>query len=302
MVLAIPGHQGDWSQRMEFRIPENANQDFAPPVEKFFSAILDAHPRVLIDRADKQLFAEQNRATPDGEAILKEANTWVTKELPTEKDAESKIEGSSKKENAKIALVASEHASNQIYHAVDLFCKAYILTSDNKFKQKAILWAMSVASWDPDGVSYLSDFGDARCMVAMALAFDTFYDQLDNDQRQILISAIDKRANRFYRGWINNIDAKVLSNHVWQYILHYFFQTAIALYGETDNAGNWIRYAYELWLARAPVLGGDDGGWCEGASYFRLNMETLLDIPMIIKRYTGFDFIKNTDWYQKNPY
>jgi hypothetical protein len=98
------------------------------------------------------------------------------------------------------------------------------------------------------------------------------------------------------------IDAKVLSNHVWQYILHYFFQTAIAMYGETDDARNWLKYAYELWLARAPILGGDDGGWCEGASYFRLDMETLIDIPMIIKQYTGYDFIKNTEWYDKNPY
>ena len=295
-------HNGDWSQRLQFRITTNSDQDFAPGVEKFFSAIPGSHPRVLVDRSNEKLFTEQNRGTEDGAAILKEVNIWMTKEPPTEKDAERKIEGNSKEENDKIALVASEHASNNVYFAVDLFCKAYILTGDNKFKQKAIAWAMSVAAWDPDGVSHLSDFGDARCMTAMALAFDTFHDQLNDNQRQLLIKAIHKRADRFYHEWINNIDAKVLSNHVWQYILHYFFQTAIALYGETDDARNWIQYAYELWLARAPILGGDDGGWCEGASYFRLDMETLLDIPMIIKHYTGFDFIKNTEWYQRNPY
>ncbi len=140
-------HNGDWSQRLQFRITPNADQDFAPGIEKFFSAIPASHPRVLVDKSNEKLFAEQNKVTEDGTAILKEVNIWMTKEPPTEKDAERKIEGNSKEENDKIALVASEHASNNIYFAVDLFCKAYILTGGNNFKQKAIAWAMSVAAW-----------------------------------------------------------------------------------------------------------------------------------------------------------
>jgi len=85
-------------------------------------------------------------------------------------------------------------------------------------------------------------------------------------------------------------------------MLHYFLQTALAVYGESKDAEKWISYVYELWLARAPVMGRLDGGWLEGASYFRLNMETLLDIPMIIKTYTGFDFIQKHPWYQNNPW
>ncbi|SFQ38282.1 Heparinase II/III-like protein [Parafilimonas terrae] len=295
-------HDGKWSDVLAFRITGASNKNFSPPVEKMYAAIPAAHPRVLIDKSGQKTFSAQNKNTADAKMIIEEAAKLVKLAPPPETDAKSKLKGKSKAENDKIALVASSRASNKIYNAVHLFCKAYILTGDQKYAKKAIEWAMSVSGWDPNGLSLLSDFGDARCMLSMALALDTFYDQLTPSQKKILTDAIHIRADRFYHSWINNIDAKVLSNHVWQYIFHYFFQTAIAVYGETPDAANWINYAYELWLARAPVLGGDDGAWCEGASYFRLNMETLLDVPMIIKQYTGYDFIANKKWYELNPY
>src|SRR5690606_3511325 len=92
---------------------------------------------------------------------------------------------------------------------------------------------------------------------------------------------------------------KVLSGHVWQHILHYFFESVIAIYDADDaETGEWLTYAYELFLARAPVLGDPDGGWAEGASYFRMNMETMIEIPARIRMYTGFDFIKSHPWYK----
>lgn len=74
------------------------------------------------------------------------------------------------------------------------------------------------------------------------------------------------------------------------------------MHGQLKDADKWLTYAYELWLARAPVLGGSEGGWLEGIFYFRINMETLLGIPMIIKDYTGYDFINKNKWYTNNAY
>ncbi len=71
------------------------------------------------------------------------------------------------------------------------------------------------------------------------------------------------------------------------------------MHGDEPEAATWLSYAYELFLTRSPILGGVDGGWVNGASYFRMNMETLLDIPIFIKKYTGFDFINAHPWYQK---
>ena len=295
-------HNDLWSDVLKFRVSNDAIKNFAPPVQQFWSAIPKEHPRTLINKRNEISFVQKVKRNEDALVILKTANDLLNTVLPNENEGESDSKGSKDVEKRKLEIIASLHASNRVYNAIDLFCKAYIISNDKKYKQKTIEWAMIVAGWDPNGVSHSSDFGDARCMISMAEAFDTFNDDLDPSQRVILLKSIQARASRFYHEWINNIDAKVLSNHVWQYILHYFFQTAIAVYGDVDEAKDWINYAYELWLARAPVLGGGDGGWGEGASYFRLNMETLLGIPMIIKEYTGFDFFKDNVWFQKNPY
>jgi hypothetical protein len=137
-------------------------------------------------------------------------------------------------------------------------------------------------------------------MVGMAIVYDTFYGQLNAGQKAKLVRAISQRANDFYNEWVNTIESKVLSGHVWQHILDYFFQTSLALYGEEPAAKDWLSYAYELFLARAPILGGTDGGWVEGASYFRMNMATMLDIPLYIKSIIGFDFINAHPWYSEN--
>ena len=295
-------HDGAWSDVFKFRMGDDATKTFAPPVERFWAAIPKEHPRVLINKKDEKSFIKNVKGDEDAMVVLKKADNLLEMTPLGEKEGESKMDGNSDMENRKLEIIASEHASNKIYNAIDHFCKAYLISKDKKYEKKAMEWAMAVAGWDPDGVSHSSDFGDARCMVSMAEAFDTFNDDLNASQKAALLKSIKVRAGRFYHGWINNIDAKVLSNHVWQYILNYFFQTAIAVYGDVDEAKNWISYAYELWLARAPVLGGGDGGWGEGASYFRLDMETLLGVPMIIKEYTGFDFLKDNEWYKRNPY
>lgn len=108
------------------------------------------------------------------------------------------------------------------------------------------------------------------------------------------------QSRSFYSDWINQIESKILSGHVWQHILHYFLQTALAVYHHEPEAGNWLTYAYELFLARTPVLGGFDGGWVEGASYFRMNMETVLDIALTGSGHLLDSIMAHYSWYLEN--
>lgn len=295
-------HGGRWSAVERFRVTAGASTHIAPPAEQFLAGVPAAHPRVLIDPKEVREFAAAVRGGADAAALLKKAVKMLGVAIPEETAGASARKGRNEDESRKLALEASKVGSYKVYAAVDLFCKAWLISGDERYAAKAVSWGMAVAGWDPDGVSKINDFGDARCMLSMALVFDNFHDRLSAEQRMLLLKSIQVRADRFYREWINNIDAKVLSNHVWQYILHYFLQTAVAVYGEMDEAKDWLRYGYELWLARAPVLGGGDGGWQEGTSYFRINMETLLGIPLLIRDYTGYDFLEGNEWYRRNPY
>src|SRR5690554_186209 len=289
----------EWKETLSFKITKDAIPFVSPKAIQFLNALPADHPRVLTTTADLPRLKSLN-IDEDISAIYKGAEKSLSFKVPSETEGIPQKEGADEKQNRKFQLDSSKRLGSTVYDNTLLLCQAYILSANRKFADKAIEIAMEVSKWDPKGVSGINDFGDARCMLTMALVYDTFHDLLSNEQKLKLLQSIKPRAEHFYDEWRNNIEAKVLSGHVWQHILHYFFQTSIAVYNEEPRAGKWLEYAYELFLARTPVLGGFDGGWVEGVSYFKMNMETVIDIPLTIQKYTGFDFINTHPWYSEN--
>lgn len=287
-----------WSKTFKFNVGRHADTAVPPAYRHFRSAIPASHPRVLIDNADIPALMRKVKGRKDAAMILKNAESYLDDPLPIEGALPAIEKGNYQQQ--KVYQKKSKHLGFDALDAMKALCKAYILTGDNKYAGKGKALAMQVATWNPNGLSGFEDFGDGACMLTMALGFDTFNDKLDPDEKTSLLKRINTRGERFYQLWINNVDAKVLSNHVWQFLFHYFFRTALAVDGASPYADKWLRYMYALWLARAPVLGRMDGGWAGGLSYFTINISTLLDIPMVIKQYTGYDFIHHTPWYRNS--
>ena len=288
-----------WSQRLKFLMPGNAAPVASPAPEELLSRIPAGHPRILADRPGLDLrgFAEQDEAR----AILAAAEQALAVEMKAEIEnlqGKAAREGLTPQQADRLRKDAVVRSGHRINATVIPLCQAYLLTGDRRYRDKAVEMAMEISSWDPDGITSESDFTDGISMYGMALVFDTFYDDLSGEQKAQLISSARTRAARFYNHWVNNIESKVLSGHVWQLLLNEFFKTALALYRHEDKAAGWLSYAYGLFLGRTPVLGGIDGGWAEGASYFRMNIDMLVEIPEKIKNYTGFDLIGSHPWYR----
>lgn len=293
----------EWSGSNRFVVAYDALDLLSPSAEKFLKAVPAAHPRLLTNREglkDLRLLKED----ADAIAILREAEDMLKLKMPREADGLPKRSDEDKERDKKLKQDAGSSLGKQVYTVVTGLAQAWVISGDDRYLQSARAIGAEVATWDPAGItgSRTSDFADARCMLAMALVFDTFHDRLSQSEKSALQNAINKRATGFYQSWVNNQEARLLSGHVWQHILHYFFETSVALYGHEPDASAWLSYAYELFLARAPILGGKDGGWTEGASYFRMNMETLINVPLRIREYTGFDFITAQPWYANNIY
>lgn len=296
----VAGEQ--WSGVQKFVVTSASIHLVSPPAHDFQKNIPGGHPRVLAESNAIAALRRLPRHDDDVRAILNEAHAALQGEIPAEAEGIPEQDGDDEERDRKFRQDASQRLGDFVFKAIEPLCQAYLLTGEKRFRRRALDIALEVARWDPDGVtgSGTSDFADARCMLAMALTLDTFYDDLSPAEKKTLVSASRARAESFYQSWINHQEARVLSGHVWQHILHYFFQIALALHGEDRAADKWLAYAYELFLARTPILGGTDGGWTEGVSYFRMNMETVLEIPLFINRYTGFDFINSHPWYGKN--
>lgn len=284
-----------WSAIQNFIVTDHSIRIVSPTTDRLLEQVPQAHPRVLLNNPSQEITKMSKQK--DALSILAEADKVMTQKILTEKDAQPLVLSSDEKQNNKIQQDATVGLGNKVHKMVLTLCQAYLLTGHQAYADKAIAIATEISQWDPKGISGSRDFTDGNCMYDMALVFDTFYDQLMPEQRAKLLKAASVRAAGFYKTWVNNIESKVLSGHVWQLLLNEFFKTSIALYGHEPEATQWLTYSYELFLARAPILGGLDGGWAEGASYFQMNMETLIDIPDKIKIFTGFNFINLHPWY-----
>ena len=211
----------EWSATQQFIVKPNALNMVSPVATAFLAKIPTGHPRILLNNPDQDLKKLPKNA--DATAIIAEADAVLNQKILTEKDAQPAAVTGDKKQDNKISQDAVVGLGNDIHKMVSSLCQAYLITDNQKYTTKAIDIALEVAKWDAKGISGSRDFTDGKCMFNMALVFDTFYDKLSPEQRTILLNAIKIRASGFYKSWVNNIENKVLSGHVWQLLLNEFF-------------------------------------------------------------------------------
>ncbi|MGL5262744.1 MAG: DUF4962 domain-containing protein, partial [Bacteroides sp.] len=171
------------------------------------------------------------------------------------------------------------------------------LTGDERFAKEALRQALHISKMDPKGPATQEDFNSASAMLAMATAYDVAHDLMSETEKEQLKKAIRVRGDHFFRSYANRFEAHSMDNHVWQHTLRRFFMTAIAMSGELEGADQWLAYTYEVWCSRFPILGGKDGGWHDGSSYYQVNFQTFIMMPFMLKNLTGVDFF-DLPWYK----
>ena len=291
------------SEVCRFVITGESRNYTTPPSEQMLSACPGSHPRILITTNELAAFRRRVRKLPEVKAIITTADRYVNRRPPSEDSGKPREKGKNTFEQKNFAKWASKALGNQLSSSTSALAKAYIITGDKRYGRQAIRYAVHVAGFDPDGVTSrkVSDFADGTCLRAMALAYDSCFDLLTAQEKSRLQKAIAIRSGRMFAGWRNNLETRVFSAHIWQHILHEFAEAAFATLGEINESELWASYVYELWLARVPLLGGEDGGWANGNNYFGTNFVTLISIPTFFEQLTGVDFFAHP-WYRNSIY
>ena len=286
-----------------FVIMDASRNQLTPSSEQMLSACPESHPRALITANELTVFRKRVQGSPQARAIIREADRYLDREPPSEQSGKPTEKGTDSFEQKNFAKWASKALGNRLSTSTSALTKAYIITGDGRYGRQAIRYATHVAGFDPDGITgrQVSDFADGTCLRAMALAYDSCFDSLTPEEKSKLQKAIAVRAGRMFTNWRNNLETRIFSAHVWQHILHEFAEAAFATLGEIDEAELWASYVYELWLARVPLLGGEDGGWANGNNYFGTNFVTLISIPTFFEQLTGVDFFAHP-WYRNSIY
>ncbi|MGK7393282.1 MAG: DUF4962 domain-containing protein [Candidatus Cyclobacteriaceae bacterium M3_2C_046] len=295
----VKSSDGAWQPRSRFKISGTTPTYVTPAFSQLLQGIPQSHPRLLIFARELNSLRKRAGGYEDNKIILQKADEAINKELPAEEEAEPAFQGKTEYQTKKIAKDFSKKVGREVLKMVEPVCQAFILTGNEKYLLPVLQWSRQLSSWDPEGPTRVNDFADSQIMYSMALIYDTFYDKLAKTDKKQLLEAIAARGSHFYDHWINNLEARLVSNHVWQFNLYRLFMTSLAVMGDLPEAKNWMHYIYDIWLARAPILGGADGGWVHGVSYFHINTVTLLDLPAKLEKITGFNYIQD-DFYANN--
>ena len=293
-------NDGKWNEIDSFWITSSTPKFDTPEIKKVLQSIPAEHPRVLIRKGELDEFRSRAKEYKESAMIIQDVDKYLNQLPPPEESALPAFSGKNDFENNKIALLASKTSGWNIYNVLNSLSQAYILTGDKKYFVTAKKWMLEISKWNPNGPSHASDFGDSGIMTGMAISVDTFWDLLTQTERDFIIKPATVRASQFYKLWINQVESRSSSMHVWQHILHRVLYASIAFMGETPEAEKWLEYIYELWIAQAPKMAEKDGAWFNGTGYFRMNTLTMYDVSAIFKDLTGVDFLWS-DWYKNNP-
>ena len=286
----------EWSDFASFTV-NDSSVDFAPVgIETLIKSIPKTHPRVMFEKEDWSALQTKTKSYKERSHIVQRANNIIGERIPSERDATIQFKGRDENETDKIKKNFSKEVGYEFGKSLHTLTQAYALTKEKKYFDTALLWMREATSWDPEGLTRINDFGDSYIMESLALAVDVFWEELDSTDRKAILEQVAARANGFYDKWTNYLENRNSSMHVWQHILHRMFLTSLATIDEIPEAEKWLAYSYELWLAQHPKMAEEDGAWFNGTGYMRMNLMTLLDIPMKLGAYTGQNFFK-APWY-----
>ena len=134
-------------------------------------------------------------------------------------------------------------------------------------------------------------------MKVFAKFYDTFYDQIDSELKAKIVDKSEEFLHKMSEHWIGVAESRQYNNHFWQKELSGYFYVALAIFQESDIAKKALEYGYEIFLAKSPVLGGNDGGWANGLGYFGVNTGTVIDMAYIISK-VGKANVFDKPWYK----
>lgn len=286
-----------WSPVLQFTVEANPDK-FCPPLLKTMQAKLPkSHPRILVQKEQWADFMKNCKSKPEYQWYLERANQVLKTPMQSVNDINTDLAAGLKNEMQRSAMLTRE--SRRIIDKeeanVELLIRAYLLTQDTKYSKEAVKRILEMISWG-ENENVMGDFNASTMLSLSSLAYDSFYNLLDETQKQILLKEIKKRGNEFYKNFNNRLENHIADNHVWQMTLRIFTFAAFSVYGELPEADLWTDYCYNVWLARFPGL-NKDGAWHNGDGYFAVNFRTLIEVPYFYTTITGFDFFSDP-WYQ----
>lgn len=294
----VNGEKTDWSDVLRFTVV-NDGEIFNPPTfSNFITKLPTTHPRIWAEKGEWDAFIQKSRNKEERNWYIEYANKVVDEEvkhlaevIDTSKVGELDLEV---KRNA-LLVRESRRIVDREEANTDCLIRAFLLTKDERYFEAAMRRIEEIVSWRSS--PYLKgDFNASTLLSLSTMAYDSFYDLLSVEQKALLLGEIKEHGGNFFKRFQNHFEAHIIDNHTEQMNLRIFTMAALATYGELPEAQKWAEYSYNVWIVRFPGV-NDDGAWHNGDSYFHVSIRTLIEVPSLYSRISGYDFFKDP-WYK----
>ncbi|WP_163932717.1 DUF4962 domain-containing protein [Paraferrimonas sp. SM1919] len=282
-----------------FRVDDNIAH-FAPPIQtqEQIADNLPEHPRFFGLNGSTEQFTKRIPQALQ-QTILTNAELFLTPESRKDHFADVNY-GLKPHEIKRQKINRAKILLNHLRLKVLYLSQAYMLTKEARYAQAAREKYDFFQSIDKANIT-LNDFTAGMALDTALYLFDGFYDQWSEQEKAQLISFTSKIADKEFQHHQYRLESNFFDNHTWQKGIALLTRAALILGNHVPQANTWMQYVQTVWSTRAPATGFNmDGGWGNGNSYMTANIVSLIQVPMILNKLNGFDYLSHP-WYQALP-
>lgn len=190
----------------------------------------------------------------------------------------------------------------EVLYAIRHLAIAGKVLEDRAMIERARDWLLEASSWDPEGTTSraYTDEWAFRINLALAWGYDWLYDELDEEQRSLVRTALMARTRQIAVHVMrqSNIHLFPYDSHAVRSVSAVLIPACLAMLHEEPEAQVWLDYGVEFLYTVYSPWGDTDGGWAEGPHYWMTGMAYLIDAANLLKSYAGLDLYQRP-FFQK---
>lgn len=281
----------NWSVDRTFSVAPDLPETALASRASRFAAADRSHPRLWLNAKRLKTFRSEVAADP-------EHCTWATffeqSVLPW-MDREIMPEPAGYPNHQRVASVWRQTYIDcqELLYAIRHLAIGGQVTQDAEMLAQAKAWLLSAAAWNPTGTtsrSYTDEWA-FRVNVALAWGYDWLHDQLNEEERQLVLQALLARTRETADHIIKNANIHLFpfDSHAVRAVSAVLIPASIAMLDETPEAEEWLNYSIEFLFTVYSPWGDTEGGWAEGPHYWMTGMAYLIDAANLLKSYSGIN-------------
>jgi Domain of unknown function (DUF4962)/Heparinase II/III-like protein len=269
-----PGRPDDgatvWSPVRAFTMTKDAPIVPFPDIDALVKRLGTSRPRVMV-RADGVADLRQRALAKFGKSWLAQVHKTAEQMRGKPLLPEPAFLPPSGDPNRIALYQKTFQTTRPFFGEMSRLAEDYLLTGDDLSGQEAKRRLLHIVAWDPHGSTRLAHNDEVGTDVVRhcPVVLDRVYPLLSADEKRHCLDCLTVRMQEMRDRWRTRPFEKYpYESHNMGYYLPDLLQASLALVGEAP-VEEMLRYTLlQLWSPFYPPYGGDDGGWCEGPSYW----------------------------------